>query len=210
MLPNVGCAVVQFNPIQQQLIFVGVVPNDQPQSIFTSGLSALISQVGNGSSLTNLQNTFTQSSSHPQSANASRNASSASTTSTGSSSAANVNPQALLTQLQHNIGDSTSNFSNTCNFLHLVANLGEDGISLSVCQSHDTCPARNLQATRLDSGARYGIGLLINVVKGSSDAAGMYAAIVIIMVVALAAEYAMTLIESRLAKWRPAPLVDNH
>jgi NitT/TauT family transport system permease protein len=57
-------------------------------------------------------------------------------------------------------------------------------------------------------GARYGIGLLINVAKGSFDAAGMYAAIVIIMVVALAAEYLMTLIEDRLAKWRPAPLQD--
>jgi NitT/TauT family transport system permease protein len=57
-------------------------------------------------------------------------------------------------------------------------------------------------------GARYGIGLLINVAKGSFDAAGMYAAIVIIMVVALAAEYGMTVIENRLAKWRPAPLQD--
>ena len=59
-------------------------------------------------------------------------------------------------------------------------------------------------------GARYGIGLLINVAKGSFDAAGMYAAIVIIMVVALAAEYLMTMIESRLAKWRPAPLQDTN
>jgi NitT/TauT family transport system permease protein len=57
-------------------------------------------------------------------------------------------------------------------------------------------------------GARYGIGLLINVAKGSFDAAGMYAAIVIIMVVALAAEYLMTFVEHRLAKWRPAPLHD--
>lgn len=55
-------------------------------------------------------------------------------------------------------------------------------------------------------GARYGIGLLINIAKGSFDAAGMYAAIVIIMVVALAAEYLMTMIENRLATWRPAPL----
>ena len=59
-------------------------------------------------------------------------------------------------------------------------------------------------------GARYGIGLLINVAKGSFDAAGMYAAIVIIMVVALAAEYAMTQVENRLAKWRPAPLQELH
>jgi NitT/TauT family transport system permease protein len=38
----------------------------------------------------------------------------------------------------------------------------------------------------------------------------MYAAIVIIMIVALAAEYIMTLIENRLAKWRPAPLQDTN
>ena len=55
-------------------------------------------------------------------------------------------------------------------------------------------------------GSRHGIGLLINIAKGTFDAGGMYAAIVIIMVVALAAEYVMTLIEHRLAKWRPAAL----
>ncbi|MBV5265479.1 ABC transporter permease [Pinisolibacter aquiterrae] len=54
-------------------------------------------------------------------------------------------------------------------------------------------------------GSRYGIGLLINVAKGSFDAAGMYAAIVIIMVVALAADWAMTRLEHKLAKWRPQP-----
>jgi len=59
-------------------------------------------------------------------------------------------------------------------------------------------------------GSRYGIGLLINIAKGAFDAAGMYAAIVIIMVVALLAEYLMTLVENRLAKWRPAPLQDAH
>jgi NitT/TauT family transport system permease protein len=58
-------------------------------------------------------------------------------------------------------------------------------------------------------GSRHGIGLLINIAKGSFDAAGMYAAIVIIMVVALAAEYTMTLIENRLATWRPAPASDE-
>jgi len=55
-------------------------------------------------------------------------------------------------------------------------------------------------------GSRHGIGLLINIAKGSFDAAGMYAAIVLIMIVALAAEYLMTSIETRLAKWRPAPM----
>lgn len=59
-------------------------------------------------------------------------------------------------------------------------------------------------------GARYGVGLLINIAKGSFDAAGMYAAIVIIMVVALVAEYLMTWVENRLATWRPAPLQDSH
>jgi NitT/TauT family transport system permease protein len=57
-------------------------------------------------------------------------------------------------------------------------------------------------------GARYGIGLLINVAKGAFDSAGMYAAIVIIMVVALAAEQVMTLVERRLARWRPAAMHD--
>lgn len=54
-------------------------------------------------------------------------------------------------------------------------------------------------------GSRYGIGLLINVAKGSFDAAGMYAAIVIIMLVALTADWLMTKLEHRLAKWRPQP-----
>jgi NitT/TauT family transport system permease protein len=57
-------------------------------------------------------------------------------------------------------------------------------------------------------GSRYGIGLLINVAKGSFDAAGMYAAIAIIMVVALVAEHLMTMLEDRLAKWRPPALHD--
>ena len=55
-------------------------------------------------------------------------------------------------------------------------------------------------------GSRHGIGLLINIAKGTFDAGGMYAAIVVIMVVALAAEYIMTLIEGRLARWRPPAL----
>ena len=58
-------------------------------------------------------------------------------------------------------------------------------------------------------GARPGIGLLINIAKGSFDAGGMYAAIVIIMVVALAAEYLMTFVEDHLARWRPAPTHDD-
>jgi len=55
-------------------------------------------------------------------------------------------------------------------------------------------------------GSRHGIGLLINIAKGTFDSAGMYAAIVVIMIVALVAEYLMTWIEGRLATWRPAPM----
>ena len=59
-------------------------------------------------------------------------------------------------------------------------------------------------------GSRHGIGLLINIAKGTFDSAGMYAAIVVIMIVALAAEYLMTWVEGRLATWRPAPLQEQH
>ena len=58
-------------------------------------------------------------------------------------------------------------------------------------------------------GARFGIGQLISIAKGTFDAAGMFAAIVLVMVVTLAAEYVMTLIENRLAKWRPQQSLDT-
>lgn len=58
-------------------------------------------------------------------------------------------------------------------------------------------------------GSRYGIGLLINVARGSFDSAGMYAAIVIVMVVALGAEYLMSFVEGKLAKWRPETLHES-
>lgn len=59
-------------------------------------------------------------------------------------------------------------------------------------------------------GARFGIGQLISIAKGTFDAAGMFAAIVLVMVVTLAAEYVMTAIENRLAKWRPQQSLDTH
>jgi NitT/TauT family transport system permease protein len=52
-------------------------------------------------------------------------------------------------------------------------------------------------------GARYGIGFIIQTARGVHDTAEMYGAIVIIVVVVLSAEYLMTLIERRLARWRP-------
>lgn len=59
-------------------------------------------------------------------------------------------------------------------------------------------------------GARYGIGFIIQTARGVHDTAEMYASIVIIVVVVLTAEYLMTLIEKRLAKWRPAPAMDEN
>jgi NitT/TauT family transport system permease protein len=58
-------------------------------------------------------------------------------------------------------------------------------------------------------GSRFGIGLLINIAKGTFDSAGMYAAIIVVMIVALAASWLMTAVESRVAKWRPAALHDT-
>ncbi|MBX5167429.1 MULTISPECIES: ABC transporter permease [unclassified Rhizobium] len=57
-------------------------------------------------------------------------------------------------------------------------------------------------------GARFGIGQLISIAKGTFDAAGMYAAIVLVMIVTLIAEFIMTQIENRLAKWRPQQSLD--
>lgn len=59
-------------------------------------------------------------------------------------------------------------------------------------------------------GARFGIGQLISIAKGTFDAAGMFAAIVLVMIITLVAEYVMTLVENRLAKWRPQQSLDTH
>jgi NitT/TauT family transport system permease protein len=59
-------------------------------------------------------------------------------------------------------------------------------------------------------GARYGIGFIIQTARGVHDTAEMYAAIVIIVIVVLSAEWVMTLIENRLARWRPQPVQDGH
>jgi NitT/TauT family transport system permease protein len=57
-------------------------------------------------------------------------------------------------------------------------------------------------------GARFGIGQLISIAKGTFDAAGMFAAILLVMMVTLVAEFIMTMIENRLAKWRPQQHMD--
>ncbi len=53
-------------------------------------------------------------------------------------------------------------------------------------------------------GARQGIGLLISTAQGAFNAAGVFSAMIVLAVVALLAEYAMSLLEQRLLRWRPA------
>ncbi|WP_372509144.1 ABC transporter permease [Actinomadura madurae] len=54
------------------------------------------------------------------------------------------------------------------------------------------------------TGADKGLGLLINHSQGTFDSAGIYAGMIIITVLALLAEYLLTLLEGRLLRWRPA------
>jgi NitT/TauT family transport system permease protein len=58
-------------------------------------------------------------------------------------------------------------------------------------------------------GSRHGIGLLIATAQGAFNAAGVFAAMVVLAVVALAAEYLLTAIEDKLLKWRPAQFVEH-
>ncbi|MET3118026.1 NitT/TauT family transport system permease protein [Undibacterium sp. GrIS 1.8] len=58
-------------------------------------------------------------------------------------------------------------------------------------------------------GARHGIGLLIATAQGTFNAAGVFAAMIVLAVVALAAEYLLTAIENKLLKWRPVQFVEQ-
>ncbi|KVT38707.1 ABC transporter permease [Burkholderia ubonensis] len=53
-------------------------------------------------------------------------------------------------------------------------------------------------------GSKQGIGLLISTAQGAFNASGVFAAMIVLAVVALAADYLLTRIEKRLLKWRPA------
>ncbi|MBI5130360.1 MAG: ABC transporter permease [Rhodopseudomonas palustris] len=52
-------------------------------------------------------------------------------------------------------------------------------------------------------GAREGMGLLIATAQGSFDSNGVFAAMIVIAVVALLAEWLLTTLENRLLTWRP-------
>ncbi len=55
-------------------------------------------------------------------------------------------------------------------------------------------------------GAQQGLGLLINEARGAFNPNGVYAAMLIIAVVALGAEWLIALLERRLLRWRPSQL----
>jgi NitT/TauT family transport system permease protein len=55
------------------------------------------------------------------------------------------------------------------------------------------------------TGAQAGLGFLISNAQGTFDAAGIYAGMIIITVVALLAEFVISRLENRLLRWRPAP-----
>ncbi len=54
-------------------------------------------------------------------------------------------------------------------------------------------------------GARQGMGLLISTAQGAFNANGVFAAMIILAVMALFVEFVITQIENRLVKWRPQP-----
>jgi NitT/TauT family transport system permease protein len=58
-------------------------------------------------------------------------------------------------------------------------------------------------------GARHGIGLLISTAQGTFNAAGVFAAMIVLAVVALVAEYALTALENTLLKWRPVQFIEQ-
>ena len=57
-------------------------------------------------------------------------------------------------------------------------------------------------------GSRHGLGLLIATEQGLFSPAGVFAAMIVLAVVALAADYGLTWAENRLLKWRPPSFSD--
>jgi NitT/TauT family transport system permease protein len=55
-------------------------------------------------------------------------------------------------------------------------------------------------------GSRHGLGLLISTEQGLFSPAGVFAAMIVLAIVALGADYSITWLENRLLKWRPQSL----
>ncbi|WP_133864400.1 ABC transporter permease [Azorhizobium sp. AG788] len=59
-------------------------------------------------------------------------------------------------------------------------------------------------------GAKQGVGLLIATAQGAFNANGVFAAMIILAVLALVMEFLITLVENRLVKWRPVPFHEQN
>lgn len=59
-------------------------------------------------------------------------------------------------------------------------------------------------------GAKQGVGLLIATAQGAFNANGVFAAMIILAVLALVMEFFITLVENRLVKWRPVPYSEQN
>ena len=57
-------------------------------------------------------------------------------------------------------------------------------------------------------GSKHGLGMLIATEQGLFSAAGVFAAMIVLAIVALIADYLLTWLESRLLKWRPPAVSD--
>jgi len=58
-------------------------------------------------------------------------------------------------------------------------------------------------------GSKQGVGLLISTAQGAFNANGVFAAMIILAVMALGAEYIITGIENRIVRWKPAALNEH-
>ncbi|TLY48378.1 MAG: ABC transporter permease [Gammaproteobacteria bacterium] len=58
-------------------------------------------------------------------------------------------------------------------------------------------------------GARQGIGLMISTAQGAFNAAGVFAAMIVLAVMALVAEFLITRLENALLKWRPPQFAES-
>ena len=59
-------------------------------------------------------------------------------------------------------------------------------------------------------GSNRGIGHVIQLARGLHDVPLMYSAIIVVLVLVLLAEYIMTFVENRFAKWKPQAMTDMH
>ena len=58
-------------------------------------------------------------------------------------------------------------------------------------------------------GSRHGIGMLIATAPETFNTAGIFAAMIVLAVITLAAEYLLTALEDKLLKWRPGQFVEH-